>query len=158
MGSLIFLLLIVMRVIFVVLNIKPPSMEFWAHYRHEESNTSLLLKQGPFNQNYKVRWNSWKIYNGKLQVKQIKKLKLGCCSQINPTGKGPGHTKDKRGRGEVNYDKTETSGGRSARGYRQVLKPRDKLCWVASSFHDLPARCPIHLVPQMYIFRAVTHP
>lgn len=55
MGSLIFLLLIVMRVIFVVLNIKLPSMEFWAHYRHKESNTTLLLKKVPFHKNYKVR-------------------------------------------------------------------------------------------------------
>ena len=28
-------------------------------------------------------------------MKQIKKLKLGCCCQISPVGKGSGHTKEK---------------------------------------------------------------
>lgn len=78
-------------------------------------------KQEPFNQNYKVRWNSWKLYNGKIQVKQIKKLKLGCYCQISPAGKGPGHTKEKRGRGKVNKVETETSGGR-ARGIKAGSK------------------------------------
>lgn len=45
MERLIVSLLIVMRVIFVVLNVKPPSGEFWAHYRYAEPNTPLLLQQ-----------------------------------------------------------------------------------------------------------------
>lgn len=45
--------------------------------------------------------------------------------------------------------------GRGAgQGQRQVLKSRDKLCWVASYFYGLPARCPIQLVPRMCVFRA----